>query len=554
MPNADQSIIGNPDRLAALKNLCLLDTATDPAFDRITNLASRILKVPISTVTLVDEDRQFFKSQVGLPETLAQARQTSLSHSFCQHVVALNQPLIVTDAREHPLVYDNLAIPDNNVIAYAGIPLMTSDGNVIGSFCAIDNQPRVWSTDDIAILTDLAALVMTEIELHVKLQEREKINAQLAESERFVRQTIAAIPASISIYDVQSHRINFLNDKIETISGYSLKDLQNMAFLDMVALLNMDYQPRQSHVPNAYSDIKQMYENLYQMHRKDGTVRWLNISSVLFTSDADGNPSQLLTIASDVTNNRLAEQHALDLNLEREQVRILQEFIDTMSHDLRTPLTLIQTSLYLLKRQHHFSNEAEMKRVNIIEDQTKQLVMILDDLEMMAELDKSRTINNEMVDIGMLTRGVVEYIHDTFRLSDEYKVAIDIPEEPIMVMMTVTQMQIALNSIIKNAFIYSEKGSTIGVRLYRQKKQVIVEVQDTGLGIEAEDLPNIFKRLYKVNKARTQNHSGSGLGLAMVKRIMELHEGEVEVESHIGVGSIFRLILPVRHSRIAQPQ
>ena len=134
MPNADRSLIVNPDRLAALRHLCLLDTAVDPAFDRITRLASRILNVPVSLVSLVDDNRQFFKSQIGLPEPLAQTRQTPLSHSFCQHVVALNQPLIVSDAREHPLVYDNMSVPELNIIAYAGIPLVTSSGAAIGSF------------------------------------------------------------------------------------------------------------------------------------------------------------------------------------------------------------------------------------------------------------------------------------------------------------------------------------------------------------------------------------------------------------------------------------
>src|SRR5215204_4594894 len=111
---AEILMVTDSDRLAALERLCLLDTPIDPSFDRLTRLATRTLKAPVSLVTLVDRNRQFFKSQIGLPEPWASLRETPLSHSFCQHVVNTNQPLIISDARQHPLVFTNLAIPDLN--------------------------------------------------------------------------------------------------------------------------------------------------------------------------------------------------------------------------------------------------------------------------------------------------------------------------------------------------------------------------------------------------------------------------------------------------------
>lgn len=164
--------ITNAERLAALRRLVLLDTPAEAAFDRLTTLATRVLGVPVALVTLVDLDRQFFKSCLGLPEPWATARETPLSHSFCQHAVAAREPFVVEDARAHPLVRANLAIRDLGVIAYLGIPLITADGHALGSFCAIDGRPRVWTPDDIATLTDLAALVMTEIELRTLVQQR----------------------------------------------------------------------------------------------------------------------------------------------------------------------------------------------------------------------------------------------------------------------------------------------------------------------------------------------------------------------------------------------
>ena len=154
-------------RLAVLIAANLLDTPAEETFDRLTRLASAILKTPVALVSLVDHHRQFFKSSVGLPEPWATVRETPLSHSFCQHVVQTNEILAVTDARIDPLVRDNLAVADLGVIAYLGIPLITAEGYTLGSFCAIDTTPREWSNEDIQILGDLAGLAIEKIELRL---------------------------------------------------------------------------------------------------------------------------------------------------------------------------------------------------------------------------------------------------------------------------------------------------------------------------------------------------------------------------------------------------
>lgn len=184
MPLADPTIITEPERLKILRDLNLLDTPPDPAFDRLTRIASYMLKAPVSLVSLVDVDRQFFKSQIGLPEPWATTRQTPLSHAFCQHAVATGEPLIVDDAREHPLVYDLPSVTELEIIAYAGIPLTTSEGANIGSFCVIDHQPRHWTDEDIELLEDLAASVMTEIELRAEIAERQTLITRLRELEQ----------------------------------------------------------------------------------------------------------------------------------------------------------------------------------------------------------------------------------------------------------------------------------------------------------------------------------------------------------------------------------
>ena len=173
--------IGNPTRLAALRQTSLLDTPPEEPFDRLTRLAAIVLRAPIALVSLVDGKRQFFKSCLGLPEPLASLRQTPLTHSFCRHAVASGEPFIVSDARTHPIVRDNPAVSELGVIAYAGIPLITREGQTLGSFCVVDTRPREWTAEDIEALRSLAAAVMTEIETRRLAQELRGLSADLQE-------------------------------------------------------------------------------------------------------------------------------------------------------------------------------------------------------------------------------------------------------------------------------------------------------------------------------------------------------------------------------------
>jgi GAF domain-containing protein len=156
--------LSDPGRLAALAHTELLDSPTDDRFDSLTRVASRVLNAPVALVSLVDKDRQFFKSCIGLPEPWQSQRGTPLSHSFCQHAVAARKPLIVDDARDHPVLRDNLAIRDLDVVAYAGIPLITSSGDALGTLCVIDHKPRRWTTEETSLLAEIAEAVVAQIE------------------------------------------------------------------------------------------------------------------------------------------------------------------------------------------------------------------------------------------------------------------------------------------------------------------------------------------------------------------------------------------------------
>jgi GAF domain-containing protein len=157
--------IADAGRLAALHKTGLMDTDPDERFDGLARVAAKALHAPIALVSLVDKDRQFFKSCIGLTkEPWASQRGTPLSHSFCKHAVAQRRPLIVDDAREDPTLRDNAAIRDLDVIAYAGIPLIGSGGEALGTLCVIDDRPRHWRGEETALLQEIANAVVAQIE------------------------------------------------------------------------------------------------------------------------------------------------------------------------------------------------------------------------------------------------------------------------------------------------------------------------------------------------------------------------------------------------------
>lgn len=148
-------------RLSTLKSLDILDTDPDTRFDRLTRIAKRMFNVPIAVVSLVDEDRQWFKSRVGLDVS-----ETAREISFCQHTIKDDKPYIVEDAKSCELFSNNpLVIEQPFIRFYAGIPLKAINGNRLGTLCVIDQKEREFSQEDIKDLSDLAGVVERELNI-----------------------------------------------------------------------------------------------------------------------------------------------------------------------------------------------------------------------------------------------------------------------------------------------------------------------------------------------------------------------------------------------------
>jgi len=166
---APREIVANPERLSALAEAGVLDTEPDQLLDLITGIAATLLSVSTVLLSIVDKDHEFFKSQIGVPEPWATARQVPLSHSFCQWVVSANEIMVVEDTREQPVLQSNLAIRDMNVIAYAGVPIRSTGASLpLGSFAAIDSKPRTWTETELANLQNLAGMAEAVVFLESK--------------------------------------------------------------------------------------------------------------------------------------------------------------------------------------------------------------------------------------------------------------------------------------------------------------------------------------------------------------------------------------------------
>ena len=151
------------ERLAALAELNLLDTEAEPVFDRITAKLARVFEMPIALISLIDRDRQFFKSQTGLPEDLAKSRQTARNVSVCGHVVAKNQVMVIEDLARDRRFANNPLLKEHGVRFYAGVPLLAPNGQPIGSLCLMDMKPRQLTDREKRLLQEYANEVMEEI-------------------------------------------------------------------------------------------------------------------------------------------------------------------------------------------------------------------------------------------------------------------------------------------------------------------------------------------------------------------------------------------------------
>jgi signal transduction histidine kinase len=220
------------------------------------------------------------------------------------------------------------------------------------------------------------------------------------------------------------------------------------------------------------------------------------------------------------------------------------DFIHSASHDLKNPLAMMKTSLYLLKRHGRIDDAKGISHMNMLDNQVNWMRDLITNILDLAWLEMGRAINTEMVEVVTFAGQVVE----EFRMSAEeaqLTLAYDAPAEPLTTAIDPMQIRQVLNNLLSNAIKYTPAGGTIVVKLEHHDDTLRFDVRDTGYGIPEKAQPHIFERFYRVEDKRHQAQDGTGLGLAIVKSIVEQHGGTIELESTVDVGTTFRVILPI---------
>ena len=301
--------LDDPARLAALVRSELLDTVPEAVFDRAAALASRVLRAPVSLLSLVDADRQFFKASVG--RDAGAPRQTPLSHSFCQHVVTSDDALRVEDARHDPRMSDNLAIRDHNVVAYLGVPVHDPEGLALGSLCAIMHEPRQWSPDDLENLRDIAAGVESELRARAALRRVEEERAQN-------RAIIDELPIGVAIAEVPSAAIAWTNRwGIEMLAEEIVADdASDYRGLGAQHRDGSRYRPDDYPLVRSAVSGEVIVDEPLLYRRGDGTVIELAVNSRRLHYAPEGRPRLAVATFLDVTERRQARAEA-DASRER---------------------------------------------------------------------------------------------------------------------------------------------------------------------------------------------------------------------------------------------
>ncbi len=222
---------------------------------------------------------------------------------------------------------------------------------------------------------------------------------------------------------------------------------------------------------------------------------------------------------------------------------MLQRFINDMSHDFRTPLTTINNALYCWKK----SSDPQKQELHIkrAQQQIQRIDKLLEEILQMEYLDKGETtFQFGWTDINAF---IPPLIHEYEPMSALKQITVDFVSEMDSCVALIDKVEFArvMTKLLENAITYTPQGGHITVGTRIEKDWVIISMQDTGIGIVAEDLPHIFERFYRVDRARSSDTGGSGLGLSIVQKIIEAHNGHIDVESVIGMGSKFSIRLPV---------
>ena len=528
------------ERLKALDRYNILDTPEEVAFDDLTALASYICGTPIALVSLVDANRQWFKSKVGL-----EATETPRDLAFCGHaILSPAEPLIVPNALEDERFATNpLVLSDPNIRFYAGVPLVTPDNYPLGTLCVIDRIPRRLTSEQIEALRALGRQVITQMELRINLAKLERTvirhkhaKSALVSSVATNRALLNAIPDSIFRLNRDGTFVNYKAPK----EGNLFQQTEFIGKKVDEVMPEEVAQPMLHSIGQAIqSGELQVFE--YQLPFPGNTTYWEARFAVT-------EKNEVMAIVRDITKRKQAEAELhTALEKEKELNELKSRFISMASHEFRTPLTTILGSAELLKHySHKWTEEKKLVHFERIYSNVQHIAQLLDDILLIGQVEAGKLeFNPEPLDVVQFCSRIVEELQ--LSASSEHPIVFTCQFSGIEGCLDEKLLRHILSNLLINAIKYSPTSSPVNFELICQNDWAIFQIQDSGIGIPLEDQERLFESFHRAKNVG--NIPGTGLGLAIVKRSVDLHGGKITVKSEVGVGTTFTVTIPLNTQR-----
>ncbi|MCO6149513.1 ATP-binding protein [Flavobacterium sp. NRK1] len=529
------------ERVKALHRYNILDTLPEQEFDDIAKLASFICKVPIAHVSFVDENRQWFKSKIGLDIYDMPREET-----FCQYAIMDTKMLEVPNAAEHEMFKNHPHVTgDFHIRFYAGVPLTTPDGFNVGTLCVVDTEPKTITDEQRMVLSTLAKHVIVQLELRIKnydlkseverlaLKELEAVSHELESYKLALDQT-----SGVVVFD-KAGIVSFVNDNTEAISKYQKEELIGQHIKQINAAYTSEYV-----FDDLWKTISsgRIWHNEIKNEAKDGTFYWTDTVIVPIPDKTD-SPYKYVEIKTDITNRKEVEQELIKAKeIAEKAVFTKDSFLANMSHEIRTPMNAIVGFADLLEQTALTVQQKDyIKNVKTAGD---NLLVIINDI-----LDLSK-IESGKLTIGSAPFSLKDTMTQLYNLlkvkADEknlkFSLTID-SDAPDYVMGDKGRINQILLNLTGNAIKFTENGEIkITVKKIADSAQnhtIKFSVKDSGIGIPVEKLDTIFERFTQAEESTTRKFGGTGLGLSIVKQLVELMQGEINVKSKLGEGSEF---------------
>jgi PAS domain S-box-containing protein len=367
--------------------------------------------------------------------------------------------------------------------------------------------------------------------------------AALEESEQkrqqeaiYFNQIANHITEALWLTEPEKHHAFYVNPAYEQIWGRTAASLYADA-LSFTEAIHPDDKERV--LANLSRQSQGNYDVEYRIVRPDGTIRWIRDRAFPIHNES-GQAYRIAGISEDITERKQLEKRHLDLAIEKERVKLLRDFINEASHDLKSPLTAINLKIHRLMRTDDPEKRLALSQELLL--LSERIGNMVEDLLTLARLENKRQMTLTTLDI----RAMILMIWDSLRPLAEEKdiqVIFDLAETRPLLEADADDLERALANLIDNGIHYTPAGGILKV-VSRVEDEVMIQVSDTGIGISKEDLPQIFDRFYRAVNAQRVDPGGTGLGLAIVKKVVDQHRGRVEVISTIGLGTTFTIHLP----------